>query len=161
MGQDPADPETPNLELARRLIPPEGNDWGAVLQDKAAEAAFTARVRPLVHPDFETVWRHSPSGSEARTGVEATLAALRQVGAAFESLIAVPELYVDRGDHVLVLLRRSGRTVDGIEFSEEGAVVYSFEAGLLRRMELYADRGLAFADEAITEDQARERGVAP
>jgi ketosteroid isomerase-like protein len=120
-----------------------------------------ARVRPLVHLDFETVWRHSPSGSESRTGVEATLAALRQVGAAFESLIAVPELYIDLGDHVLVLVWCSGRTVDGTSFSEEGAVVYSFEAGRLRRMELYADRGLAFADEAITEAEARKRGIAP
>jgi hypothetical protein len=110
------------------LIPPEGNNWGAVIRDKAAEAGFMARVSPLVHPQFETVWRHSPEGSGSRTGVEATLAALRQVGAAFGSLIAVPELYVDLGDRVLVLLRRSGRTVDGIDFDEEGAVVYSFES---------------------------------
>jgi ketosteroid isomerase-like protein len=150
MGQDGADQRTSNLELARVLIPREGNDWGAVIRDKAAEAAFMARVSPLVHPQFETIWRHSPEGSESRTGVEATLAALRQVGAAFESLIAVPELYVDLGDRVLVLLRRSGRTVDGIDFDEEGAVVYSFESGLLKRMELYADRALALADEAIT-----------
>jgi hypothetical protein len=73
MGQDGADQRTSNLELTRVLIPPEGNDWGAVIRDKAAEASFMA-VCPLVHPQFETVWRHLPEGSESRTGVETTLA---------------------------------------------------------------------------------------
>jgi hypothetical protein len=45
MGQDGADRTTSNLKLAQVLIPPEGNDWGAVIRDKAAEAAFMARVR--------------------------------------------------------------------------------------------------------------------
>ena len=158
MGQE-GETRTPILELARTLIPPEGNDWGAIIGDREAEARFMARVRPLVHADFETVWRHTPGGSESRTGVEATMAALRQVGAGFESLIAVPELYVDLGDRVPVLVRRSGRTVDGVEFSEDGAVVYSIQGGLLRRMELYADREIAFADAGLSDAEARERGV--
>lgn len=158
MGQE-GDKRTPNLELARALIPPEGNDWGAVVRDREAESRFMARVRSLVHSDFETVWRNSPGASESRTGVEATLAALRQVGAAFESLIAVPELYVALGDRVLVLVRREGRTVDGLEFREAGAVIYVFEDGLLRRMQMYADREIALADAGITAGDAAERGV--
>jgi hypothetical protein len=62
--------------------------------------------------EHETVWRHSETGSVTQTSADATLGALRQIGAAFESLIAFPELYVDLCDRVLVLVRRDGRTVD-------------------------------------------------
>ncbi len=154
-------PRLDHLELARRLIPPEGNNFGLIAQDKTAESEFLARVRPLVHRNYETVWRHSPEGSKSHAGLDATLAALRAIGRLFETFVAFPELYVDLGDSVLVLVRREGHTVDGVDFAEEGAVIYSFEGGLLRRMQMYADRELALADANISAAEARERGVPP
>ena len=148
-----------NLELAYRLIPASGNNWGEIAHSHAAEGEFLARVRPLLHPEFETVWRHSAVAGDSATGLGPTMAALRRIGQAFETLIALPELYVDLGDRVLVLLTREGRTVDGTDFAEEGATMYVIESGRLRRMELYADRALALTDAGITEAEARKRGV--
>ena len=53
MGPGPAAEGETNLELAYRLIPPTGNNWGEVAKRGAAEAEFLDRVRPLVHPDFD------------------------------------------------------------------------------------------------------------
>ncbi len=158
MDPGPAEGAT-NLELAYRLIPPTGNNWGEVASDRAAEAEFLTRVRPLVHPEFETLWRHASVEGESRAGLAATMAALRSIGLAFETLIAVPKTYVDLGDRVLVLLTRKGRTVTGADFAEEGAAMYIFESSQLRRMELYSDRAVALADAGITEAEAHERGV--
>ena len=159
MGPGRAAEGETNLELAHRLIPPTGNNWGEVAKRGAAEAEFLDRVRPLVHPDFETLWRHSALPGETRAGLNATLAALRSIGEAFDELIALPEVYVDLGDRVLILLTRKGRTVTGDDFAEEGAAMYIFEARQLRRLELYSDRAIALADAGITEAEARERGV--
>jgi hypothetical protein len=148
-----------NLEIAYRLIPAAGNDWGEISHSHAAEAEFFTRVRPLLHPEFETVWRHSAAGGDSTTGLGPTMAALRRIGRAFARLIALPELYVDLGDRVLVLLSREGRTADGVDFAEEGAAMYILEEGRLRRMELYSDRAIALADAGITEAEAAERGV--
>src|SRR5919108_2016594 len=104
MGQGPEGAS--NLELAYRLIPATGNNWGEVAHSHEAEAEFLARVRPLLHPEFETLWRHAAVEGESRTGLGATMAALRTIGRAFETLIAIPETYVDLGDRVLVILTR-------------------------------------------------------
>jgi hypothetical protein len=148
-----------NLALAYRLIPATGNNWGEISHSHAAEAEFLARIRPLLHPEFETVWRRPAGGGETTTGLGPTLAALRGIGQAFATLIARPELYVDLGDRVLVLLTREGRTVDGVDFCEQGAALYVIEEGRLRRMELYAERALALSDAGLTEAEALERGV--
>ena len=161
MEHDAADRSQHLLERARTLIPPEGTDFGAIVRDHRAEATYLARVRPLLHPGFQTVWRHSPAGSESHTGLDATITALHEIGRAFESLVSSPELYVALEDSVLVLVRREGQMLDGTRFAEEGAVIYTFEAGLLRWMEMYAERALAFADAGITEEEARRRGVPP
>ena len=154
-------PAVANLELAYRLIPATGNNWGEISHSHVAEAEFMARVRPLLHPEFETVWRHSAVGAESTTGLGPTMAALRRIGQAFETLIALPDFYIDLGDRVLVLLTREGRTVDGTDFAENGAAMYIIDSSRLRRMELYADRALALSDAGITEAEARERGVPP
>ena len=148
-----------NLELAYRLIPASGNNWGEISHSHVAEAEFLARIRPLLHPEFETMWRHSAAGGESATGLGPTIEALRRIGQAIETLIALPELYIDLGDRVLVLLTREGRTVTGFDFSEQGAALYVIEEGRLRRMELYADRALALSDAGLTESEARDRGV--
>jgi hypothetical protein len=41
-----------NLELAYRLIPASGNNWGEISHSQAAEAEFLARISPLLHPKF-------------------------------------------------------------------------------------------------------------
>jgi ketosteroid isomerase-like protein len=161
MGQEPRGSHTENLALARKLIPPEGNDFAAIVDDRHAEERFMARVRPLLHSQYETVWRDAETGGETRTGAEATLGALHQIGAAFETLVAFPELYLDLGDRVLVLVRREGRTLDGIDFRESGAAIYVFQDGLLRRMQMYADRASALADVGLSPSEVAERGVAP
>jgi ketosteroid isomerase-like protein len=149
------------LALSRRLIPASGNDWGAIARRGRAERQFLARISPLVHPDFETVWPRYGEEARISTGLDATLAGLRQIGQAFEHLVAMPELYVDLGDRVLVLLRREGRTTDGYQFDEPGAALYVFEEGLLRRLQLYADREQPLADAGITAEEAQKRGVPP
>ena len=155
----PADEGKTNLELAYRLIPATGNDFGEVAHSRSAEAEFLDRVRPLLHAQFETRWRHAAAEGQSATGLGATMEALRRIGRAFETLIARPEIYVDLGERVLVLVTRQGRTVDGAEFDEKGAAMYTFEEGRLRRMELYADRESALTDAGITEAEAFERGV--
>jgi ketosteroid isomerase-like protein len=149
-----------NLELARVLIPPEGNDWGEIASSNRAEAAFLERVDPHLHDGFETVWRHTTSESETHAGVDEVLGALRRVGRGFESLVAVPERFIDLGDRVLVLLSRRGRTVTGLDFDEPGAALYVIEDGKLRQMVLYANQELAFTDLGLDESDATRRGVA-
>ena len=75
-----------NLELAYRLIPASGNNWGEIAHDQAAEAEFLARIRPLLHAKFETVWRQSAAGGESTAGLWPTLEALRRIGQAFATL---------------------------------------------------------------------------
>jgi ketosteroid isomerase-like protein len=158
MGQgEPADRGRSNLKLARALIPPGGNNWGEIAHSRAVERDFRERIRPLLHEDFETVFRQD--GEEERLSLEPMMAALRQIGGAFESLVAVPELFVELDERVLVLVRREGRTVNGQDFSEPGAAIYTFEDGSLRLMELYADRSRALAATGLTEADANERGV--
>jgi ketosteroid isomerase-like protein len=139
------------------LIPPEGNNWGEIAHSRNAEREFRERVRPILHPDFETVFRND--GQEERLSLEPMIMALRTIGAAFEALVAIPETFVEVGDSVLILLRREGRTTNGQDFDEPGAAVYTFEDGSLRLMRLYADRSKALADVGITAEEAEERGV--
>ena len=161
MGQQARDVQAGLLARAKQLIPADGNDWGAVVQGGAAEAEFLDRVGRLLHEDFVTVWRGDGSGQGETSGMQATLAGLRAVGQLFESLVAIPELYVELGDRVLVLLYREGRTVDGQDFREAGAALYVFDDGLLRRMQLYSDRESALRDCGITAAEAAARGVPP
>ena len=149
------------LGLARQLIPAEGNDWGAVVKGGAAEDEFLERVGPLVHDDFVTVWPGGGAGPGETSGMQATLAGLRAVGQLFDALVAIPDLYVELGDRVLVLMHRKGRTVDGQDFNEAGAAVYVFDDGLLCRMQLYAEPSSALRDCGITADEATARGVPP
>ena len=155
---DGARENTDLLATARRLIPTEGNDFGAVARGGAAERSFRARTAPLVHADFEAVW---PGTDEPTSGLEPTMGALRRVGRIFDRLVAVPELYVELDDAVLVLLHREGRTFNGYEFSEAGAVIYEFDEGLLRRMILFAHREPALERAGMTADEAERRGVPP
>ena len=160
MQEESSELGTSNLDRARRLLlPPEGNNWGEIAHDPEAEMEFLNRVGPLLHPHYETVWRHSETGAHSETGLQATLTALRVIGREFETLVAIPELFVDLGDRVLALVRREGRSAAGVDFSEEGAAMYVFEGGLLRRMELYADRATALAEAGVTAAEAYERGV--
>ena len=147
------------LAIARQLIPAEGNDFGSVARGGEAERAFRARVEPFVHPAFEAIW---PGTDEHATGLESTMTALHRVGQMFDSLVAIPERYVPlEDDRVLVLLHRDGRTFNGYEFAEEGAVIYDFEEGLLRRMLLYAHRPPALEDAGLTAEEAERRGLPP
>ena len=149
-----------NLELARVLIPPEGIDWGSVSQSRMAEDEFVARVKDLLSDDFETVWRHTAGESELTAGMDAMLEALRRVGQSFETMIAVPERFIDLDGSVLVLVQRRGRTVTGLDFDEPGAALYVFEGGCMTQMMLYSNQALALTDAGLNADQAAERGIA-
>jgi ketosteroid isomerase-like protein len=152
--------ERTNIELARLLIPPEGNDWGAIAHSRQAEDEFVARVERLLADDFETIWRHTAGESETHAGIDQMLDALRRVGESFETLVAVPERFIDLGDSVLVLLQRRGRTVTGLDFDEPGAARYFFGNGRMTRLLLYANQALALTDAGLTGEQAADRGVA-
>jgi len=146
------------IATARRLIPASGNDFGSVARGGAAEREFRGRVKPLLHPDFETVW---PGEGSSTVGLEPTMEALHRVGRAFDRLIAVPELYVplDDGARVLVLVQRSGTTFNGFDFAEPGAVIYDLEGRLLRRMLLFSHREPAFEEARITAEEAERTGL--
>lgn len=161
MGSGPGGTPHDLVAIAKRLIPAEGNDFGGVARGGEAERAFRARIGPLLHEDFVSVWPGQDMEAGEAAGMEATMVALRRIGKVFERLVALPERYVDLGDRVLVLLRREGRTLNGFEFSEEGAVVYVFEGALMVRMQLYAHREPALADTGLTQAEAEERGVPP
>jgi ketosteroid isomerase-like protein len=148
-----------NLQLARLLIPPEGIDWGSITRSRRVEAEFLARVEPLLHDDFETVWRHTAGEPEIRTGIDPLLNAIRRVGRSFETFVARPDRYIDLGDSVLVLLRRQGRTVTGLDFDEAGAAVYEFDAGTIRQVVLYASQELALTDAGLSAADANGRGI--
>jgi hypothetical protein len=153
-GAQPTD-----LEVARRLIPPEGNNWGEIAHSKRAESEFVRRIDPYVAEEFTTVWRNTATDSESHVGLDEILTALRRVGESFETVVATPETFIEVEGGVLVLLRRRGRTVTGLDFDEAGAALYRIEDGRLREMVLYSNQALALTDAGLSAEEAEARGI--
>ncbi len=149
------------LELSRRLLPASGNDWGTVAHKSTTQQTWLADVVPLIHPDFEAVFPATGENTRVKFGLEATLAGLRQIGRSFDTLVTIPDLYVELGDSVLVLLHRAGRSSHGHVFNLDGAVLHEFADGLLRSITLYVDRASALAANGLTAEDAQRLGVPP
>jgi ketosteroid isomerase-like protein len=102
------------------------------------------------HPQIETVIADGPTPG-SWTGVADAAKGWRDFLSAWEEYRAQAEEYRELDDqHVLVLLRRSGRGKrSGIELAEvasKGAVLYQVQDGRVTRQVLYNDPERALAD---------------
>jgi ketosteroid isomerase-like protein len=73
-----------------------------------------------------------------------------------ENWRAVPEDYLELGDHVVVLATYHGRGKgSGVEINQEGAHVFEFRDGKVVRLEIFASRAKAI--ESVRSAQAEQR----
>jgi ketosteroid isomerase-like protein len=132
-----------NVELVRTVLA----SLTAGIEVAIEDDDFLRSLEPLLHPDFEFVL----AGPEftglggSYPGLEGFQSAMREWLEAFESYRSEPERIIDAGDEVLALTRDSGRTkTAGVEIEIEGASVWTFRDGKIRRVSTYQDRSLAF-----------------
>ena len=150
------------VEAVRGLYPPGGIDWARIMADRKSEEAYLDEVLPVIHPDYEVAWTmHDLDGKRNRIAarLRSHRTALRDVMQGFERFCIVPEQFVDLGDRVMVMAKLDGRTVDGAEFSGEGGALFSFEEGMIRRLEEYENREELFTAAGITAEEAEARAV--
>ena len=100
----------------------------------------------FAHPGFE-VSMVGPAYSPATldyTGVDGFVAAWRDWTSAFESFRVELDEVFDAGDNVVSLVRQIGTPKGGdAEIETQGAAVWMFRDGRLRRVEFHLDRGAA------------------
>jgi ketosteroid isomerase-like protein len=74
----------------------------------------------------------------------------------WENWRAVPEDYLELGDHVVVLATYHGRGKgSGVEINQEGAHVFEFRDGKVVRLEIFAsrERAIESVHAALAEEQ--------
>jgi ketosteroid isomerase-like protein len=126
-----------NVEIAQRVF----ERWAH--GDYSAGDAF--------HPDVEfdlVDWPESGRYRGLDAMREAWLAALR----AWEDFRAVPEDFIDRGQHVVVPNRIQARGRHSrAEVNADTAAVFTFDAGKIVRLALYWDRAKALEAVGLSE----------
>jgi len=143
------------VELARRIAEQmTHDDFVAALEDEEGFAARAAAFEPLVHPDFEVAMLGPEWLAQrlAYKGIDGYVQAWREWLEPYESYRAELEEYVDAGDNVVLLVRQFARTeVGSVAVEEEGAVVFAFEDGKLKRLEFHLDRERAMKAAGVAE----------
>jgi ketosteroid isomerase-like protein len=101
-----------------------------------------------MRPDFELRDHDLPDLAGAVfTGEEGFMDWLGHWAEAFPDTIVEPERYVDAGDKVVAVLALAVTSGQGVELSRRDGMVWTFEKGLVSRIDYYgsADEALAAA----------------
>jgi hypothetical protein len=141
-----------NVELARRLMPPEGVDVAALkaLGLDAVRAAYA----DVVHPDFEAEWP-AMAGDQAiawrpfqgpAKGIDAYFERYSEWVTAFDRWHMRPLDFIDiDDDRVLIRAELSVTTAHGgVETTVDTAGIWTFEDARLRRIEEYMNAADAY-----------------
>ena len=141
-----------NVELARRLMPPEGVDIAA-LKELGIEAVRAAYA-DFLHPDFEAEWPALATDEAIMwrpfqgpvKGIDAYFERYSEWVTAFDRWHLRPLDFIEVDEHrVLIPAELSVRTVHGgIETTADTGGIWTFEGGKLRRIEEYMIAGDAY-----------------
>jgi SnoaL-like domain len=136
-----------NVELARRiaeLMAPE--EFVAGFRDDETVRATSTALGPLVDPEL-TIEMVGPEYVRQRLtyeGIDGYIEAWQDWLTPYESYRAETEEFIDAGDKVVLLVRQLGQTKTGsVPIEAHSAVVFTFRAGKLARLEFYLDRDRA------------------
>jgi ketosteroid isomerase-like protein len=144
-GEDTAVVSRENVELAMRISEKiASGDFVEALGDEESLEAKRAAVDPLVEPDFE-VEMIAPDYAAAEPlvgrGIDGYVKVWREWLAPYESYTAELEAYHDAGDRVVMFVRQVGRPrLGSVPVEAESAVVFTFRAGKLARLEFHLER---------------------
>jgi ketosteroid isomerase-like protein len=119
-----------NVELVRRM-------WEAFLENdlQAALAAYD--------PDVEWDGTNLPDGQVGR-GVDAIMDHITRWSAMWESWNVEVEQVIDAGnEQVVVLIRETGRSTNGLDMDERHAELYRMRGGRIVRREGFSDPNAA------------------
>jgi len=144
-----------NVELAMRIAQTMApGDFVALLDDEEQLLATASGVEPFADPDFETEMvgpEYLPQPTVYR-GLEGYVEAWRDWLAPYETYRAEREEWFDAGDKVVLFVRQVAQTADGgVPIEAESAVVFSFRAGMLVRLEFHLDRERAMRVAGLAE----------
>jgi hypothetical protein len=144
-----------NVELARRIAERMAPaEFVAGFQDEETMRATSSALEPLVEPKLviEMIGPEYVGQRLTYEGIDGYIEAWRDWLTPYESYRAETEEYIDAGDKVVMLVRQLGQTkTGGVPIEAESAVVLSFRAGKLSRLEFYLDRDRAMRAAGLSE----------
>jgi ketosteroid isomerase-like protein len=144
-----------NVELARRIAARMAPDeFVAAFNDEETVRATNSALEPLVEANvvIEMVGPEYLGQRLTYEGVDGYIEAWQEWLTPYESYRAETEEYIDAGDKVVMLVRQLGQTkTGGVPIEAESAVVFSFRAGKLSRLEFYLDRDRAMKAAGLSE----------
>ena len=130
------------LREALETLRGDGPDMGA-MQD--AVPLLTAFLSKFAAPDFVCVMVPiPPTPGVAYPGVDGLRRAWDDWGGTFASVRAEFEEILESNAHLVMLVKQIAVTRHGgVELTQPSAMVWSFEAGRVARLEFHLDRGAA------------------
>lgn len=138
-----------NLDVVRLLYAysQDPGDLVAAWQDEEWTRNGLEAFKQLADPDFEFVLVAGEAvAGDVHPGMDGLLEGMREWLSDWESYEVQVEELLDQGDRVLVLTRERGVSRLGkVPVTQEGAVLYTFRAGKLLRIETYLDRATGLA----------------
>jgi len=129
-----------NVELVRGIMPPDGTDLteafsGSVSVDPGGLVADHATVR-FVGPDTESTW----------SGPQGFFQSWTDWLEPWENYRIYYDDVIERGDHVIALVRLEGITKrGGVAMSQEAAGVFRFDGDRVVALEFHLERDTALA----------------
>jgi ketosteroid isomerase-like protein len=115
-----------NVELVRRM-------WEAFLENDLQSALSS------YDPDVEWDGTNLPDGKVGR-GLDAIMDHITRWSAMWESWNVEVERVIDAGgDHVVVLIRETGRSTSGLDMDERHAELYRIRDGRIVRRQGFSD----------------------
>jgi ketosteroid isomerase-like protein len=153
--QDTAVVSSENVELARQIAERMAPDeFVSGFHDAETLRATNAALEPLIDPNLviEMVGPEYIGQRLTYQGIDGYIEAWRDWLTPYESFRAEIEGYIDAGDKVVMLVRQLGRTkTGGVPIEADSAVVFSFHAGKLARLEFYLERDRAMKATGVSE----------
>ena len=112
---------------------------------------LTEYLAEVAAPDFACVMAPlPPTPPVTHAGIEGLAQGWSDYGEAFENVRVELDEIVETPDHVVVLVDQIAITChDNVEITQPSGMVFAFENGLVKRVELHLDRGAALRSAGI------------
>lgn len=153
---------TPAEDLVRAFYEySAGRDLVEALSDEAYVEAGHAAFGHIATSDFEFVLVRGEVGEQGvYPGLLGLVDGMRDWVASFRSYVTAVEDVIDLGTRVIVLTDEHGTSrVGAVPVRQRGAVIWTFRAGKVARIETYLQRSAALAALADDERARLERVV--
>jgi len=144
-----------NVELVRRLHPPDGADLVPLIRDDATWTRRRAEIEAHFESDYAAAWIAEGQRVIEATGVDGSRRGWLDWLEPWDSYHFQTEGIIPVGDTVLVLIRlhgRMARTQNEVEMI--AASVYLVQDGRVARIEHYASRSEALEAVGLSEQDA-------